>query len=277
MSKTFLEVDDRHLRVDPYPLIKWLGSKSNYLDFLGKYLKKTDAYYEPFLGGASVFCYMFREGYISPETEVILSDINTRLINFYLQIKNNTEEFIELMNTFKEKNTRDWYYVYQKKVGDDELEDACIFLYLNKCSFRGLYQVNLKGEFNAAYGYRKKVNFVDEKKINNMSEALQNVSIINCDYKETLAKVRENSTLYLDPPYHNMYADYDKARFVEEDHLVLHGLTENLRRRNVYILQSNNYTPLIKELYGDWRIETIQSNLRFKHDKKSVECLILSE
>lgn len=65
------------------PIIKYRGGKSkeipNFIQFIPQ---NYDRYVEPFLGGAALYFYL------EPHTALI-NDINDKLINFYLSVRNN--------------------------------------------------------------------------------------------------------------------------------------------------------------------------------------------
>ena len=272
MKQTFLSEPKLPHNPKPYPLLKWLGAKTQLLDFITPYLRKKEWYYEPFIGGGSVFCHMFREKKV---LNVHLADINKRLMNFYRVVRDYPFEFVEQMEHYRDKNNKEYYNMMQKQTSKDPITDAGIFLYLNKTSFRGLYQENLKGEFNAAYGYRKKIKYVEIDKIINLSGALQGSVLQARNYTGILKSVLPNSMVYLDPPYHKMFEDYNKERFGEQEQIELKWYCDELLKKKCMVVQSNNYTPFINELYQDWHIETIDEVYhKFSHYDYIKECMI---
>ena len=272
MKQTFLDEPKLPSRPNPYPILKWLGAKTQLMEFFSPYLRKREWYYEPFIGGGSVFCHMFREGKIQ---NAHLGDLNKRLINFYQVLRDKPFEFIREIEQYRGKNNKKFYNTMQKKVSKEPIVDAGIFFYLNKTSFRGLYQENLKGEFNAAYGYRKKIRYVEIDKIIHLSKALQGIILQPTNYTHILKQVKPDSMVYLDPPYHKMYVDYTKERFGEREHIELQWYCNELRKRGCIVVQSNNYTPFINELYNDWHVETIDNVYhKFSHYSYIKECII---
>lgn len=72
----------------PKPFLKWVGGKTRLMNKLKLYFPKTyNNYFEPFLGGGSVF-FNF-----TPENAT-LSDLNQTLINTYSTIRDNFETVI---------------------------------------------------------------------------------------------------------------------------------------------------------------------------------------
>ena len=68
------------------PIIKYRGGKSKELkNFLQFIPHDYNRYVEPFAGGAALYFYL------EPQL-ALLNDINTKLINFYLAVKNNYDQ-----------------------------------------------------------------------------------------------------------------------------------------------------------------------------------------
>ena len=74
------------------PLLKYPGGKESELKYIHRYLpKKIDSYYEPFLGGASVYLSM-------DVKEYYVNDKSTELMNFYESIKTQDKEFLQKLD-----------------------------------------------------------------------------------------------------------------------------------------------------------------------------------
>ena len=64
------------------PFLRWAGGKTWFIKHIGKYIpEEFDNYYEPLVGGGSVFFYLKSKGYI--KNKAYLSDSNAELINTY--------------------------------------------------------------------------------------------------------------------------------------------------------------------------------------------------
>lgn len=65
------------------PLVKYRGGKSKEIPHLIKHIPSFEGrYIEPFFGGGALFFYL------EPK-KAIINDINSKLISFYLGVKNN--------------------------------------------------------------------------------------------------------------------------------------------------------------------------------------------
>ena len=101
-------------------------------------------YYEPFIGGASVFLSL------QPEKAVI-GDLNEWLLDTYVAIRTDHaggRDLDRMVNTKEE-------FERIRAIQPDTLDlfqRAAHLIYLNKTCFRGLFRVNQKGQFNVPYG-----------------------------------------------------------------------------------------------------------------------------
>ena len=75
------------------PFLKWAGGKRQLLNRIVPLLPDFTDYYEPFLGGGSLYFHL-------QPTFSILSDINEELINCYDRVKHNKENDLYPITTF---------------------------------------------------------------------------------------------------------------------------------------------------------------------------------
>lgn len=136
--------------------IKWAGGKTRVMPELLKHLPKADCLIEPFVGSGTVFVNTDYRRYV-------LCDSNRALINFFLQLRDDTERLIAVArDMFKHGNSKSWYYgerdQFNTLAWDDSERDcyatlwAASFLYLNRHCYNGLYRTNKEGGFNVPFG-----------------------------------------------------------------------------------------------------------------------------
>lgn len=249
------------------PIIKYRGGKSkeisNFLQFVPM---DFDRYVEPFLGGAALYFYL------EPHSALI-NDINNRLINFYVSVRDNFETIrkelasLELIYStnqieyekLKEKNTSSLYienkneslYYLLRDMFNGKIEkkysDASLYYFINKTSYSGMLRFNSKGEFNVPFGRYKNFNtkFVSEAH----SELLNKAAITNTDYSEVFDECTANDFIFLDPPYDCIFTDYgniEQEDFTEDDHVRLAQDFRNLPSRTLMVIGK---TPLTEDLY----------------------------
>ena len=258
----------------PFPVIKWVGAKQPLMYWVKNFLPDTfNDYYEPFLGGGSVFWYLVRNNMI--KKNVYLTDLNPRLINLYTVIRDSPFSFIREMEKYSGKNNVEFYRSVQKKVYEDPIKDAGLFMYLNKTAYRGMYAEDKHGDMAIGFAYRPKVRFVDYDKIVNASAALRGVHLSVATFDEYPKLAKKGDFVYFDPPYYEAYTEYTSSGFPEYEHLNLKALCEQLDERGVLWMQSNNDEKWVMDTYNKYTIELEEIVYKVNH-KKKVESLIFN-
>ena len=261
------------------PFVKWVGGKRGlFKQMLPLFPKKFNNYFEPFVGGGAVFFELCSRGLLENK-KIVLSDINTELINTYQVIKNSPKELIKNLQKYKDKHSKEFYYQIReldrsknyKSLSD--IEKATRFIYLNKTCFNGLYRVNKKGYFNTPMGSYKNPNIADIETILNASEALQNATILYQPFDEVLNQAKKDDLVYFDPPYYPLnatsnFTSYDSNCFLEEEQFRLFETFDKLAQQGVKVVESNSDTKFIKELYKNYDIQIVNAN-RFINSKSS--------
>lgn len=247
------------------PVLKWAGGKTQLLDAILPLIPADiDRYYEPFVGGGAI-CFA-----LQPEKAVI-NDINPQLINLYRQIKLNAEQVIDCISELDSKKCdKEFYYLircrYNKKIvsQENDPEMAALMIWLNKHCFNGLYRVNKRGLFNVPYNNRVQGQSIVTAQFRQLSNYLNDNDVkICCGDFELLAKqITTNDFVYIDSPYVPFsdtasFTDYAKTGFALAEHQRLAKMYRELDSRGVRMLLSNNDTPLVRELYAGYTIESI--------------------
>jgi len=215
-------IDKRTIRyekqkvIELKPFVKWVGGKGQLIEQLEKYIpadgeKVLTKYAEPFVGGgALLFNILSKYNFES----LYISDINEELINAYNVVKNKVDELVNKLTEMQlafvpmDENGRKYYYYTARDrfnslqiTEETAVEKASLFIFLNKTCFNGLYRVNKKGQFNVPMGAYKTPTICDENNLRNVSEALQNVTIVCGDYTLSKDFIDKETFVYLDPPY----------------------------------------------------------------------------
>ncbi|SEL20293.1 DNA adenine methylase [Haloferax larsenii] len=255
------------------PILKWAGGKRQLLDELkSRFPRSYSHFHEPFFGGGALFFDL------EPEDGTI-NDTNTRLVNFYKQVRDRPDELIELCRSFdhpesdpnpdrnfaetnrKGKEISNFYYQQRelfnnRPYGDeyDELEEAALLLYLNRTCYNGLYRENSSGGFNVPIGRYSDPDWVREQEVREASRVLQNTEIHNTDFDYVRDKVEEGDLVYFDPPYEPMsptayFTDYSADGFDKEDQQRLLDFAKELDQMGVNVILSNS--GVMYEMYDE--------------------------
>jgi DNA adenine methylase len=270
--------------------------------------KGINNFYEPFVGGGTVFLNIEAKKYY-------LNDIDKHLINIHkLLIKNsknpaqfykNVEKIIykyKLSRSYKEdiipvalkKEWKKTYFARFNKEGYEKLRtcvnnykqnDPLILYILLIYGFNRMLRFNGGGKFNLPVGnvdFNKNVvnalneyfDFVDDKKI----------SITSKDFKKFFSdkKYLKNDFVYLDPPYLITASEYNKFWDQKSESDML-NLIDNLDKKGVKFALSNvtHYNGSKNDLLIEWmkkyKTHKIESNYISYHNngkKKIKEVLI---
>lgn len=242
--------------------LKWAGGKKRVISEIEKqFPDKIDRYFEPFLGAGAVFFYV-KEKY-NPKY-CLISDINKDLIDAYIAVRDNVSLLIKYLQDYKKNNSEDFYYNLRDKFNQGKIRGvnrAAAFIYINKTCFNGLYRVNSKNKFNVPYGKNDNAVIYDKDVLLQASKMLQGVEIKNQDYHEILDKTHKNDLVYLDPCYDPLkrtsFANYTPERFCDADRENLYKFLEELSKKKVKILLSNNDLKEIRKLYKSYTIKEV--------------------
>lgn len=239
------------------PFIKWAGGKRQLLPQIEERMPQNyNNYYEPFIGGGAVL-FNFQPA------NAVINDINRALINTYRQIRDVPNDFMQQLQIFDEDMWEDgkaYYYLlrerYNNKLNLEEYDTelAALLVFLNKHCFNGLYRVNRKGLFNVPYNNSRGVSFI-EQNILEVSEYLNNITILEGDFQVACNEATEGDFVFLDSPYAPVnptsFESYTKEGFDIESHRRLAGLFHELSDRGCRCMLTNHNTELIEELYGN--------------------------
>jgi DNA adenine methylase len=199
------------------PLFMWAGGKNkmikNYLPILPE---KVTVYSEPFFGGGAMYLYV-QERY-KPE-KAYINDTNEGIIEIYKSIKNNLEEFIDILKKFDQKyipmdikSRKAFYYEVRKRHAYDytnwsKVRESATLYFLMKTGFNGIWQINknTNNRFGTPSGLlNQKESCFDFDNIRKWNELLQNTEIICGDWKNCPT----GDFTFMDPPYRDSFTTY---------------------------------------------------------------------
>ena len=290
-----------------HPIVKWLGGKTQLLpEIVSQIPTDTDIYVEPFLGGGAVFLDVLVS---RPNIKLfIINDANKQLMSLYGNVFSSVYPRLvkELKNIEAAFNAAEdkkaFYYSERDKYNDHMLDRVVIdspkdkvisrirqsarLMFLNKTCFNGLYRVNGKGEFNAAFNNSTSVSFDYEnlENIHNIGET-KNIYMSADDYKNvcccaTIKRYLEVDPIeykkvfvYLDPPYKPIKetgkcVSYTAANFDDIDQEELKLVCDDINENGFMFLQSNSEpeTDFFNNLYADYNINIVKARRNVNSD-----------
>jgi DNA adenine methylase len=243
-----------NLKVKPF--LKWVGGKSQLLNSIrSKYPIEVNSYCEPFVGGGAVLLDIIATKH--PKS-VLINDINSELINAYVQVQSNVNavinELSKLQTEYWQLSTdeRKEYYLTKreqfnriKSTTGNQLQESVLFIFLNKTCFNGLYRVNKKGLFNVPVGAYKQPLICDEGNLMAVSRLLQGVTIQCGDFSQCLDFIQQDTFVYLDPPYRPLsetssFTAYNNQPFNDNEQIRLSQFIDKTTGLGAKIVLSNS-------------------------------------
>jgi DNA adenine methylase len=245
------------------PFLKWAGGKTRLLPELRKRIPESyGTYFEPFLGGGSLFFDL------APERSV-LSDVNPELVKTYTAVRDDIEKLIQLLKIHAHDHSRFGasYYSQIRSLDPSIMPDAdraARMIYLNKTCFNGLWRVNKAGRFNTPMGkFKTPPTICDEVNLRRCSLALRRSKIVKKDYQVIVSSAKSSDLVYFDPPYVPVsttanFSAYAKEGFGPADQKKLAALAMELKLRGVSVLLSNSGTETVAALYKSFAVKVVK-------------------
>lgn len=241
--------------------LKWAGSKRVLVPELLKRLPaEFGRYFEPFVGGGSLFFAL------NPERAVI-GDLNVDLVNVYRALKGDVDGVIRHLRRHARLHSSEHYYRMRDQWNENRTswstsKRASAFLYFNKTCFNGLWRVNASGLMNVPMGRYEKPTICDQEMLHSASKSIQRAELRAGDYKKTLDDVERGDLVYIDSPHHvrsmtSSFTAYTAGAFNEQDQTELADVARQLARRGCHVILSNADLPFIRTLYKGFKIDRV--------------------
>lgn len=257
------------------PIVKWAGGKRQLIRAIIQEVPSNfNTYFEPFFGGgALLFNLMPNNAHVN--------DINNDLMSLYKIFKSNSDLklLIRQLKIHERKHSKEYYYQIRELDRKNSfkslshIKKAARLLYLNKTCFNGLYRVNSEGFFNVPFNGKDKVTLYNKANFDELHRYFSSnkINISIGDFSSVLASAKRGDFVYFDPPYDNVsdknsFTAYSKENFNQKDQVRLFDVCTELDKRGVKWLFSNHNTPLIKDLFKNYKIIIIKANRNINSD-----------
>ena len=249
------------------PFLKWAGGKGQMLAQYEAFFpaEAGGAYFEPFVGSGAVFFHLQPRGLFE---RYVLSDANAELVNLYQVVRDQPDALLDCLRDHAARHSADYYYTVRALdrdaawAGASPLERAARMLYLNRTCYNGLWRVNGRGHFNVPLGRYRTPDIYRPEKIHAASQALQAATLTAQPFDAVLDRAQPGDFVYFDPPYVPVsqtanFTGYSADSFGEAEQRHLAEVFAALAAQGCRVMLSNSDTPLVHELYADFRIEKV--------------------
>lgn len=244
------------------PFLRWAGGKQRWLTANSSLLPRFNGqYFEPFLGGGSVFFHLVRSE-VRP-FQAWLGDQNLQLVRAYNEVRNSVDNVIEdvrvMQAAYTQARDKRRFYEDVRESFNDGLpkSNTAKFIFLNSTCWNGLWRTNSSGRFNVPFGAPKTDNVMpSETELRNVSAALQHARVRASSWESLVSSAGNGDFVFLDPPY---YSDslqktspkYGAEAFGYSAHKRLAEMLLTLQRRGAMFILTNSGEPEMVALYRE--------------------------
>jgi DNA adenine methylase len=210
--------------------------------------EKIEKYYEPFLGGGSMFFFL-------APAKAEISDASGALIESYKSVRRDVERTLRFLRPLRPSRTA--FNRIKKMEPTNDGQIAGSFIFLNRACWNGLYRVNSDGVFNVPYGWPRTNFLIDEENLRECAKQLRRRSITlrQQDFEDIEDRVSRDDFVFLDPPYvtaHNMngFVDWNERIFSWADQVRLASMAKRLIAKGANVLITNADHDDVRKLYA---------------------------
>lgn len=265
------------------PWCKYPGGKTQLLPELRKHEPvEFKRYHELFVGGGALFWDLAARGRI--ERGATLADWNPAVVMAYRAIRDQVEALIDRLHehekaykaTSDDGQRLDYYLKVRGEMGwpghmGPDVDEAARLIFTNKTGYNGMLRVNGAGKFNVPHGKYKNPGICDDDNLRACARALDGIDVVYAGFTATMRHARPGDFMYLDPPYVpiNASADftgYTAGGFKMAAQEELRDLALECRARGVHVVLSNADLPVVRELYKDFTIHSVQAKRHVNRD-----------
>lgn len=180
----------------------------------------------------------------TPSKIEVYNDINNRLVNLLEVVKNKPTEFLIKAQNIVVSESK--FNIEKNKTEfTSNIDDAVNYFFLSTTSIYG-HRKTLATNINPNIMYRNKF-----AQVQGVSDRLKDVVLLNKDFRKIIKMYnREDTLLYLDPPYYSKERYYNYP-FTYQDHLNLSKLLKEFKGKFILSYYSNS---VIYSLYRSRRL-----------------------
>lgn len=274
--------------MDNYSPLRYPGGKANLATYLRHIIQSMNiegcSYFELYAGGAGAALDLLFTGTVN---RIILNDADYHIYAFWKSILENTDEFINLIETTP-INLESWYR--QRDIYNDDVNNHSMIevgfstFFLNRCNRSGIITkagpiggIEQNGQYKIDCRFNK-TNLI--KRIKDIANRANDIEIYNEDTLEfirsNLQRLQEDhSFMYLDPPYYKKGKSLYLNFYTHEDHENLRDLLSNLRDLK-WMISYDNVTE-INDLYAGFNSSLHMLNYSLQTKRKINEFFVFSD
>jgi len=237
--------------------LAYVGGKSLLVNKILPKIPEHHCYCEVFAGAAWL---LFKKEESAVE---IINDINLDLITLYRVIQNHLDEFIRYLRWILVSRAEFERFLKENPETLTDIQRAVRFYYLIKSGYGAKIT---SPTFSISPSSPPRINLLRiEEDLSAAHLRLARVYIENRSFEKVIKKVDKADTFfYLDPPYHGCENYYGNGIFSRDDFAALAWILGSISGK--FILSIND-VPAIRNLFKDFKIETVKTNYSLGNTK----------
>ena len=158
---------------------------------------------------------------------------------------------------------------YYNEGNPNNITRAALFIFFMRTCYNGIYSVNHSGKLSVTFGAGGRVKLLEEELIRFNHKLLQDVVILDGDYRQTAEYTGANSLFYFDPPYKpvnegNSCTSYMPQDFGDEEQINLANFCKGIGETGAKLMLSNSdprqknpENTFFDDLYAGFHIQRI--------------------
>lgn len=248
--------------------IKYPGGKSRLLIPIMEKLPRAERFTDVFCGGGSVSL-AYAQKY--PGATIHMNDYDKFTYAIWNIIVNGTDEDIARLSTYISQTPTIALFNHNRErmITEDMVERAYLGIFFHKCTFSGMFNANPIGGVDQKSQWKIGCHYTVRNllaKIGSIRRLLRGRTIVtNLDFRDMNI---DSGVVYFDPPYVSVGDKLYAVSFTDKDH---RDLSEYIKNTKLPWLLSYNEDPLVRELYKECNILSINHTMTmssFCEDKK---------
>ena len=265
-----------------YSPLRYPGGKTFLFPLFDKVIKdhrlKNVVYIEPFAGGAGAALALL---FLEKVDRIVINDLDRAIYSFWKSAIFNSDKFIKKIYstpiTIEEWRKQKAIYNNSKS---NEFNLGFATFFLNRTNMSGILNGGLIGGIKQKGKYKIDARFNKDnlvEKIQQLSLYKNRISVFNKDGVKLIHNYlnKENTFIYLDPPYYEKGAALYLNHYKKADHEML--AKQLNKNANAFWLLTYDNKKEIKSLYEDRKIVNFSLNYNAYELRRGREMMILSD
>lgn len=236
--------------------LRYPGGKSKHTGKILQYFTRKDMeYYEPFVGGGSVFL-------ASDFSEYSINDVHPEVFDFWRMVKECPYDLVNLIEEHtpildhrgckkKSKQAIDLWKRIKEDKNNKQFAPGYRFLFLNRTCYSGIVTGGPVGGMEQKSNYPIICRWSSKRTISAILQAhekLQNCRITNLKWQDIVKEANSSSAMYLDPPYLEKGFQCYEYAFTLKDH---EEFADTMKKCPGYWIVTVDNCSGIKELWRE--------------------------